>query len=87
MRTGDLLGTGTISGPSENSLGSMLEISWNGSKQLTLNDGSNRKFIEDGDHILITGSCSKDDGKVRLGFGVCEGVVLPPAFSSMKLKN
>lgn len=84
MRTGDLLGTGTISGPTENSFGSMLELSWNGSKQMTLDDGSSRKFIEDRDHIIITGSCSKDDGKVRLGFGVCEGVVLPPSFSSMK---
>jgi fumarylacetoacetase len=87
MRTGDLLGTGTISGPTDDSFGSMLELSWNGSRALTLADGSSRKFIEDGDQITITGTCSSSETGSRLGFGACEGVLLPPSFSSMKLKQ
>ena len=48
MRTGDLLGSGTISGPTEDSYGSLLELTWNGTKELVLGNGEKRKFLEDG---------------------------------------
>lgn len=75
MRTGDICGTGTISGPSKSSLGSMLELSWNGSEKISLLDGSERTYLEDGDMVTITGFC--DNGRIYLGFGECCGLVLP----------
>eukprot|EP00095_Tigriopus_kingsejongensis_P000941 maker-scaffold360_size197209-snap-gene-0.33 protein:Tk00941 transcript:maker-scaffold360_size197209-snap-gene-0.33-mRNA-1 annotation:"fumarylacetoacetase " len=77
MRPGDLLGSGTISGPEESSFGSMLELSWRGSKTLTLkNDPKEvRKFIQDGDTVIMKGFCQGDGH--RVGFGNCEGKVLP----------
>jgi fumarylacetoacetase len=73
METGDLLGSGTISGPTQDSFGSMLELSWNGRDLLEI-DGGTRTFLEDGDTINITGWC---DGDYRIGFGNCEGKILP----------
>lgn len=76
MRPGDLLASGTISGPEPSSFGSMLELSWRGSKQVPLkNGGGERKFIQDGDTVLIRGLCQGQDR--RLGFGPCDGKVLP----------
>lgn len=75
IRCGDIMASGTISGKSEDSYGSMLELSWRGSKPLELNDGSTRKFIEDGDSIILRGSCEKDG--IRVGFGEARGKVLP----------
>jgi len=78
MRPGDLLASGTISGPEESSFGSMLELSWRGSKTVRLENSSQqeRKFIKDGDTVIIKGVC--DNGKgIRLGFGSCESKVLP----------
>ncbi len=75
MRPGDLCASGTISGPTEDSYGSMLEITWRGSKPITMPDGSERKFIQDGDTVLIQGHCQK--GEVRIGFGGVSGKVLP----------
>merc|ERR1711970_283250 len=76
MRPGDLLASGTISGPEPSSYGSMLELSWRGSKPLTLvNGGGERKFLKDGDNVVMTGKCT-GDGYV-VGFGNVEGVVLP----------
>ena len=79
MRTGDLLGSGTISGPSEGSTGSLLEASWNGSKAIVLGDGVERKFLEDGDSLVIEGVCETvvEGEVVRVGFGQCAGTVLP----------
>ncbi|MES1912311.1 MAG: hypothetical protein MHM6MM_004609 [Cercozoa sp. M6MM] len=77
MRAGDLLGSGTISGPDVGSYGSMLEISWKGTKPVTLTDadGSERKMIKDGDTVIMSG-IAQGDG-FRVGFGTCEGKLLP----------
>ena len=75
MRVGDLLASGTISGPTPDSYGSMLEISWKGSKPVKMNDGSERKFINDGDTVIMRGWCEKDG--VRIGFGEANGKILP----------
>lgn len=82
MRPGDLLASGTISGPEANSFGSMLELSWRGSKTVPLanNAGEERKFIRDGDTVVIRGICGGDDckgGKTGLGFGSCHSKLLP----------
>lgn len=75
MRTGDLLASGTISGPTEDSYGSMLELSWRGSKPLKFPNGEERKFLQDGDTVVMTG-WAQGDG-YRVGFGACEGRLLP----------
>lgn len=75
MRTGDLCASGTISGPTPDSYGSMLELSWRGTKPIPMPDGSERKFIQDGDTVIMKGYCEKDG--VRIGFGECSGKVLP----------
>lgn len=76
MRPGDLLGSGTISGPLPENRGSMLELSWKGETPITLPNGESRVFLKDGDSVNIRGFCEKDG--VRIGFGNCEGTVLPP---------
>lgn len=75
VRCGDLMGSGTISGPTSDSYGSMLELAWKGTKPLQLNDGTERKFIQDGDNVIMRGFSSKDG--VRIGFGEVSGKVLP----------
>eukprot|EP00048_Salpingoeca_helianthica_P024790 m.35348 g.35348 ORF g.35348 m.35348 type:complete len:483 (+) comp9586_c0_seq1:174-1622(+) len=76
MRTGDMLASGTISGPTPDSLGSMIELSWRGTKTIDVGSGHTRKFLQDGDEVVISGVC---EGKgYRVGFGECRGVVLPP---------
>ncbi len=75
MRVGDLLGSGTISGPTRESRGSMLELSWGGKEPLTLAGGQTRSFLDDHDRLTLRGQC-KGDG-FTLGFGDCTGVVLP----------
>ncbi len=67
VRCGDLMGSGTISGPTPDSYGSMMELSWRGSKPLQLKDGSERKFIQDNDTVILRGFSSKDG--IRVGFG------------------
>ncbi|KAJ2530027.1 hypothetical protein EV175_007326, partial [Coemansia sp. RSA 1933] len=63
MQPGDLCGTGTISGPTEDSFGSMLELCWSGKHDIKLGDsGQTRKFIEDGDVISLSGFCQTHDG-------------------------
>ena len=57
------------------SYGSMIELSWRGTKPLTLSTGGVRKFIDDGDTVLLRGHCSKDG--VRIGFGACDAKLLP----------
>ncbi|MGH0137110.1 UNVERIFIED_CONTAM: hypothetical protein FKN15_036554 [Acipenser sinensis] len=75
VRPGDLLASGTISGPDAESFGSMLELSWKGTKTIDLGDGQTRKFLQDGDEVIMTGYCQ---GKgYRVGFGQCRGKVLP----------
>lgn len=67
MRSGDLLGSGTISGPSPASLGSLLEITWNGERPLKLSNGELRRFLEDGDIVKLSGYAQGDG--YRVGFG------------------
>ena len=75
VRCGDLMGSGTISGPTPDSYGSMMEISWRGTKPVTLKDGSERKFIQDNDTVILRGHSSKDG--IRVGFGEVITKVLP----------
>jgi fumarylacetoacetase len=75
VRCGDLMGSGTISGPTEDSYGSMLELAWKGTKPLKMNDGSERKFILDGDSVIMRGY-SEANG-VRIGFGEVKAKILP----------
>lgn len=75
MTTGDLLGTGTISGSERENWGSLLEITFNGKKPIKLSEGVERSFLEDGDTVIITGYCQTSKGKI--GFGTLEGVILP----------
>uniref|UniRef100_A0A8C4R7Z2 Fumarylacetoacetase n=1 Tax=Eptatretus burgeri TaxID=7764 RepID=A0A8C4R7Z2_EPTBU len=75
VRPGDLMASGTISGPEPESYGSLLELSWRGSKPLTLGVGHTRTFLRDGDEVIIAGHCQGDG--YRVGFGACEGKVLP----------
>ncbi|MGB0412061.1 MAG: fumarylacetoacetase [Pikeienuella sp.] len=75
MNAGDLLGSGTISGPEKENRGSLLEISWGGKEPFTLDGGEERSFIEDGDTMTLTGQ-AQGDGYV-IGFGECVGKILP----------
>ncbi len=77
MNVGDLLGSGTISGPDKRERGSLLEISWNGSEPVELASGIVRTFLEDGDSLSMRGWCQGDG--YRLGFGEVEGTILPAA--------
>jgi fumarylacetoacetase len=76
LRTGDLFATGTISGPARESRGCLLELTWRGSEPLTLPNGETRKFLDDGDEVILRASCERQ-GAVRIGLGECRGVVLP----------
>jgi fumarylacetoacetase len=75
MRTGDLLGSGTISGAERGERGSLLELSWNGAEPVALADGRTRTFLEDGDTVTLRGYCERP-GARRIGFGECAGTVL-----------
>ncbi|XP_033625007.1 fumarylacetoacetase-like [Asterias rubens] len=81
MRPGDLLASGTISGPTDDSLGSMLELCWKGTREVSLGNGITRKFLKDEDEVILTGYCQGDG--YRVGFGTCTGKVLP-AINSMQ---
>lgn len=72
---GDLYASGTISGPTPDSYGSMLEISWQGKNPIQMPDGTERKFIQDNDTVVLKGYCEKEG--VRIGFGECSGKILP----------
>ena len=76
VNCGDILASGTISGPEEGSFGSMLEISWKGTKPVKMPDGSERKFIQDGDSIIFNGRAKNKD--FNIGFGELISKVLPP---------
>ncbi|MDH3323900.1 MAG: fumarylacetoacetase [Flavobacteriaceae bacterium] len=73
VRTGDLYGSGTISGPTSDSYGSMLELTWKGTKPIKMSDGTERKFINNGDTVILRGYCENDT--VRIGFGECKGKI------------
>jgi len=76
LRTGDLYASGTVSGPAKGQRGSFLELSWNGTEPVTLDDGSTRAFLEDGDEVSITAWAPGAEG-TRIGFGEVRGRVLP----------
>lgn len=76
LQAGDLLGTGTLSGPEADQAGSLLELSHGGKKPIQLSNGETRTFIEDGDTIILRGYCVRE-GARRIGFGECRGTVLP----------
>jgi fumarylacetoacetase len=75
IEVGDIYASGTISGPSPGSFGSMLELTWNGQKPLHLANRSERTFLEDEDTVIMRGYAEKDG--VRIGFGECSGRILP----------
>jgi fumarylacetoacetase len=77
MRPGDLLGSGTVSGPTPDSRGCLLERTWRGTEPLALPDGTQRKFLEDGDEVILRGWFDARGGASRIGLAECRGVVLP----------
>lgn len=76
MRPGDLLGSGTISGPAKEARGCMLELTWRGTEPIDLPDGTQRRFLLDGDALTIRAWC-QGEGAARIGLGSCTGVILP----------
>lgn len=76
LRTGDLLGSGTISGPNEGESGSLLELSENGTRDVLLAGMETRKFLRDGDTVVLRGYCEGANG-FRVGFGECKGRIHP----------
>jgi fumarylacetoacetase len=76
VNSGDMMGSGTISGEKPSSFGSMLELTWSGKNPIKLNDGTERKFINDNDTIIMTGFC--ENKEVRIGFGEVSSKLLPP---------
>jgi len=81
VNSGDMMGSGTISGPTPDSYGSMLELSWQGTKPVPLQDGQTRKFIDDNDTVILKGYCEKDG--LHIGFGEVSTTLLP----ALPLKN
>ena len=76
LRSGDLLGSGTISGDTEDSRGCMLELTWRGSKPIRLPTGEERRFLQDGDEVIMKGYLEAE-GRRRIGFGECRGTIFP----------
>ncbi len=76
LQTGDLIATGTISGKERSERGSMLELSWRGTEPIELPSGETRRFLEDGDEVIMNGYCERE-GFRRIGFGECRGRILP----------
>ncbi|TCM69078.1 fumarylacetoacetate hydrolase [Acinetobacter calcoaceticus] len=75
VQVGDLMGSGTISGATEDAYGSLLELTWNNSKPLQLSQGQSRGFVQDGDSVIMKGFCEKDG--IRVGFGEVSNTILP----------
>jgi fumarylacetoacetase len=76
LQTGDLMATGTVSGKEKSERGSMLELSWRGTEPIDLPSGEQRRFLEDGDEVIMKGFCERE-GFRRIGLGECRGRVLP----------
>ena len=76
LRVGDLLGSGTLSGPTADSAGSMIELTQGGKHSVKLPGGETRNFLADGDELLMRGKCARD-GFATIGFGPATGLVLP----------
>ena len=76
LQPGDLLGSGTVSGETKASRGCLLELAWRGTEPLKLSNGEERKFLQDGDEVILRGYCERP-GLRRIGLGECRGLVLP----------
>jgi fumarylacetoacetase len=76
LQTGDLMATGTVSGDSKDSRGCLLELTWRGKEPIELPNGETRRFLEDGDEVIMKGFCEREGFK-RIGFGECRGMILP----------
>ena len=76
LRPGDMFASGTVSGPEKHNRGCLLELSWRGSEPIELPTGETRKFLQDGDEIIMKGHCEAE-GARRIGFGECRGIVEP----------
>lgn len=76
LRAGDLIASGTVSGPDKDSRGCLLELSWKGTEPIALPNGEQRTFLADGDEVVIKGWCERP-GVARIGMGECRGVVVP----------
>jgi fumarylacetoacetase len=76
LRPGDLFGSGTLSGPTLEQAGALIEITAGGKNPMPLPNGEQRTFLEDGDTVVIRGWCEKP-GAARIGFGDCTGTVMP----------
>jgi fumarylacetoacetase len=75
LRPGDVIGSGTISGPDKENRGCLLELTWKGTEPIRLPDGAERTFLEDDDELILTGYCVRD-GFARIGLGSCRGVIV-----------
>jgi fumarylacetoacetase len=75
LQPGDLFASGTVSGPTKDARGCLLELTWRGAEPLTLPTGETRTFLEDGDEVIMRGYAERE-GAVRIGFGECRGVVV-----------
>ncbi|HET9276050.1 MAG TPA: fumarylacetoacetase [Gemmatimonadales bacterium] len=76
LRPGDLLASGTVSGPERDNRGCLFELSWRGTEPVSLPGGETRRFLADGDEVILRGTCRRE-GFVPIGLGECRGVVLP----------
>jgi fumarylacetoacetase len=76
LRPGDVIGSGTVSGPARENRGCLLELTWKGTEPIELPSGERRTFLEDGDELTLTGYCERE-GFVRIGLGACSGTVMP----------
>jgi fumarylacetoacetase len=81
LQPGDLIGTGTISGPTPPEAGAIIELTRGGRAPLTLDNGEQRAFLHDGDAVILSGHCERP-GAARIGFGECRGMVLPAVLGS-----
>ncbi|KAF7732140.1 hypothetical protein EC973_006395 [Apophysomyces ossiformis] len=81
LQTGDMCATGTLSGPDQSSMGSLLELTWNGVNKISFEDGVERYFLQDGDEVNLVGYCESAAG-YRIGFGDCRGKIAPCPYSA-----
>jgi len=86
LKTGDLMASGTVSGKEKSERGCMLELTWRGKEPLTLPTGEERRFLEDGDEVIMRGFCERE-GFRRIGFGECRGIILPADIESVKAEG
>ena len=79
LRPGDFYGSGTISGSEKNQLGSLLEVTEGGKTDIVFSSGENRKFLEDGDEVIMKAWCGdgNNDDIVKIGFGECRSIIIP----------